>query len=98
MCPFKSIIPLVVTLVLMLNCQIAAQTQLTSNGKPVGRIIIDKQDSLTLIAVNLFNRFIEEMSGTPLDVYDFRTINTPGVNEIWLGNFQLKTDSILQEK
>ena len=81
-----------------LNHSLQAQIQLVKDGQPVSRLVIDANDSLAVTASRIFNRFIKEMTGTTLDVIDYRPLTNAQNNEIWLGNFQLKTDSILQEK
>ncbi|MGA1545244.1 MAG: hypothetical protein ACO388_10540, partial [Saprospiraceae bacterium] len=80
-----------------LNHSLQAQIQLVEDGQPVSRLVIDANDSLAVTASRIFNRFIKEMTGTTLDVIDYRPLTKVQNNEIWLGNFQLKTDSILQE-
>ena len=89
------------TLMLVLFClfhPLRAQIQLVEDGQALSRLVIDTKDSLAVTATRIFNRFIEEMSGTSLDVIDYRLQTTSQTNEILLGNFQFKIDSTLDDK
>jgi hypothetical protein len=86
-------------LVAIFTCSsLVAQIQLVENGQSLSRIVIDTEDSMAQTATNIFNRFVEEMTGTSLPVIDFKTADFPQANDIWLGNDQISNQSHLAQK
>ena len=90
------LIPFLVLICFITTVQ--AQIHLVEKGQPLSRIIIDTEDSLAHTATQIFNRFVKEMSGSSLEVIDFRKAGPPQANEVWLGNYQIPQQPHLAQK
>ncbi|HEY8388115.1 MAG TPA: DUF4838 domain-containing protein [Parasegetibacter sp.] len=72
-----------------------SQLQITRNGKPVSRIVVNLEDSIDLSAAHLMQDFIRRISGAELRIIDVGQ----GVrkNDILIGNFQQNRASVIQQ-
>ena len=59
----KLLIPVIA---LFLTSAGMAQISIVSNGKPTGRIVVDQRNSTDMQAANLFNHFVQKITGTRL--------------------------------